>query len=130
MRAVIAQMRQAVAEDGLPPGHGAAIMAAGDGLFMARIFGLYAYDSWTPHEVITMTAGLRLDFPDLRLDAVLADLGDGATKAMTTYVLEEDARDLRDGPLASDDVVVFVGDNHGFDEATRENQRALWFRQL
>ena len=41
MRAVIAQMRAAVAADGLPPGHGGAIMAAGDGLFMARIFGLY-----------------------------------------------------------------------------------------
>jgi AcrR family transcriptional regulator len=42
VRAVIAKMREAVAADGLPPGHGGAIMAAGDGLFMARIFGLYA----------------------------------------------------------------------------------------
>jgi AcrR family transcriptional regulator len=42
IRAVIARMREAVAADGLPPGHGAAIMAAGDGLFMARIFRLYA----------------------------------------------------------------------------------------
>jgi AcrR family transcriptional regulator len=42
VRAVIAHMREAVAADGLPPGHGAAIMAAGDGLFMARIFRLYA----------------------------------------------------------------------------------------
>jgi len=41
IRAVIAEMRAAVAADGLPPGHGGAIMAAGDGLFMARIFGLY-----------------------------------------------------------------------------------------
>ena len=41
MRAVIAEMRAAVAADGLPPGHGAAIMAAGDGLFMARLFNLY-----------------------------------------------------------------------------------------
>ena len=41
MRAVIVRMREAVAADGLPPGHGHAIMAAGDGLFMARIFGLY-----------------------------------------------------------------------------------------
>jgi hypothetical protein len=41
MRAVIAKMRAAVAADGLPPGHGAAIMAAGDGLFMARLFSLY-----------------------------------------------------------------------------------------
>jgi len=42
MRAVIARMREAVAADGLPPGHGMAIMAAMDGLFMARVFGLYA----------------------------------------------------------------------------------------
>ena len=42
IRAVIADMRAAVAADGLPPGHGAAIMAAGDGLFMARLFSLYA----------------------------------------------------------------------------------------
>lgn len=41
IRAVIARMREAVAADGLPPGHGGAIMAAGDGLFMARVFGLY-----------------------------------------------------------------------------------------
>lgn len=41
IRAVIAKMREAVAADGLTPGHGAAIMAAGDGLFMARIFRLY-----------------------------------------------------------------------------------------
>jgi tRNA (pseudouridine54-N1)-methyltransferase len=53
------------------------------------------------------------------VDAVLADLGADPTRAIATYVLEEDARDLRDGPLASEDVVVFVGDNHGFDEATR-----------
>ena len=41
IRAVIARMRAAVAADGLPPGIGHAIMAAGDGLFMARVFGLY-----------------------------------------------------------------------------------------
>ena len=41
IRAVIAQMRGAVAADGLTPGHGAAIMAAGDGLFMAKLFNLY-----------------------------------------------------------------------------------------
>lgn len=44
MREVIGRMREAVAADGLPPGHGMAIMAAMDGLFMARIFGLYALD--------------------------------------------------------------------------------------
>lgn len=41
IRAVVAGLREAVAADGLPPGHGMAIMAAMDGLFMARIFGLY-----------------------------------------------------------------------------------------
>lgn len=41
MRVVIGRMREAVAADGLPPGHGMAIMAAMDGLFLARIFGLY-----------------------------------------------------------------------------------------
>lgn len=41
IRAVVAHMRAAVAADGLVPGAGGAIMAAGDGLFMARIFGLY-----------------------------------------------------------------------------------------
>ncbi|RAI60888.1 TetR/AcrR family transcriptional regulator [Roseicella frigidaeris] len=41
IRAVVTRMRAAVAADGLPPGHGHAIMAAGDGIFMARLFGLY-----------------------------------------------------------------------------------------
>ncbi len=41
LRQQIAGMREAMAQDGAPPGAGAAIMAAGDGLFMARIFGLY-----------------------------------------------------------------------------------------
>jgi len=56
------------------------------------------------------------------IETVLADLGTAATRA---YVLEENARDLRDGPLASEDVVVFVGDHHGFDEATRARLDAL-----
>ncbi|MEO5373522.1 MAG: TetR/AcrR family transcriptional regulator [Alphaproteobacteria bacterium] len=43
-RAVMARMREAVAADGLPEGRGMAIMAAGDGLFMARIFNLYTLD--------------------------------------------------------------------------------------
>lgn len=42
VRRVVARMKAAVAADGLPEGHGLAVMAAGDGLFMARIFGLYA----------------------------------------------------------------------------------------
>lgn len=41
IRAVVAGLRNAVAADGLPPGHGMAVMAAMDGLFMARIFGMY-----------------------------------------------------------------------------------------
>ena len=56
------------------------------------------------------------------LETVLADLGTAGAHA---YVLEENARDLRDSPLASEDVVVFVGDHHGFDEATRARLDAL-----
>ena len=44
MRAVVARMRAAVTTDGLAPGAGMAVMAAMDGLFMARIFGLYTLD--------------------------------------------------------------------------------------
>ncbi|MBL6454923.1 TetR/AcrR family transcriptional regulator [Belnapia sp. T6] len=55
VRAIIARMRQAVAEDGLSPGVGGIVMAAGDGLFMARIFGMYAP---TPGEMAAMHATL------------------------------------------------------------------------
>lgn len=41
IRAVVARLREAVAADGLAPGHGMAVMAAMDGLFMARVFGMY-----------------------------------------------------------------------------------------
>lgn len=51
IRAVIARMREAVAADGLPPGHGGAIMAAGDGLFMARVFGLYTPTEQERHDM-------------------------------------------------------------------------------
>jgi len=51
IRAVIARMRAAVAADGLPPGHGHAIMAAGDGLFMARVFGLYTPTEQERHDM-------------------------------------------------------------------------------
>jgi AcrR family transcriptional regulator len=55
IRAVIAGMRRRVCEDGLPPGIGGLVMAAGDGLFMARIFGMYTP---TPEEMGTMHATL------------------------------------------------------------------------
>src|SRR3712207_319883 len=55
IRAVIAQLREAVAADGLPPGHGMAVMAAMDGLFMARIFGMYEL---APEERRAMHAAL------------------------------------------------------------------------
>jgi len=44
VREQMEKMKAAVAADGLRPGHGMAVMAAGDGLFMARIFGLYTLD--------------------------------------------------------------------------------------
>ena len=62
MRRVIARMRERVAADGLPPGHGAAILAAGDGLFMARIFGLYTLTQ--PEREAVNAALTRLIVPD------------------------------------------------------------------
>ena len=41
IREVIARMQADMANDGLPPGHAGAINAAGDGMFMARLFRLY-----------------------------------------------------------------------------------------
>jgi AcrR family transcriptional regulator len=61
VRAVVARMRAAVLEDGLPPGHGGAIMAAGDGLFMARIFGMYTL---MPEELRQMHAALSRLLPE------------------------------------------------------------------
>jgi AcrR family transcriptional regulator len=55
VRAVVAGMRRQVAADGLPPGIGGLVMAAGDGLFMARIFGTYTA---TPEEMDAMHATL------------------------------------------------------------------------
>ncbi len=58
VREQFARMRAAVAADGLLPGHGMAIMAAGDGLFMARIFGLYTLTE--PERAEVHTALFRL----------------------------------------------------------------------
>jgi len=55
IRAVVAGLRNAIAADGLPPGHGMAVMAAMDGLFMARIFGMYEL---APEERQAMHAAL------------------------------------------------------------------------
>jgi len=48
------------------------------------------------------------------LEAVLTDLG-----AVTPYVLEQGAPDLRGVPLAADDAAFFVGDHLGFGEEDR-----------
>ena len=52
------------------------------------------------------------------VDAVLADLGRLGPNA---YLLEEGAPDLRDIVAPPSDVVVFVGDHHGFDVTTQEH---------
>ncbi len=60
VRTQFARMREAVAQDGLPAGHGMAIMAAGDGLFMARIFGLYTleqHERQAVHAALTTLLG-------------------------------------------------------------------------
>lgn len=41
IRAVFAQIRDALRQDSLPPGHALAINAASDGLFFAALFGMY-----------------------------------------------------------------------------------------
>ena len=41
VRAIFAEMRRQLAEDGLPPGVGQAILCATDGLFLAHTFGMY-----------------------------------------------------------------------------------------
>ncbi len=56
IRAVVARIRADLAADGLPPGHAEAINAAGDGMFMARIFRLYAP---TPAERAAMRCALE-----------------------------------------------------------------------
>ena len=60
------------------------------------------------------------------IDAVLGDVG-ATTGTVNALVLEEHARDVRDVPLAGngDDVLVFVGDHLGFDEATRARLDSL-----
>ena len=62
VRAVIAHIRRAVALDGLPSGHGGAILAACDGLFMARIFRLYTPTETEMREMHTALVRL-LDGP-------------------------------------------------------------------
>ncbi|MCS6803406.1 MAG: TetR/AcrR family transcriptional regulator [Acetobacteraceae bacterium] len=42
VRRVLDGFRSRLEEDGLPPGHGLAVWAACDGLFVARLFGLYS----------------------------------------------------------------------------------------
>lgn len=41
IRRVFAGIRARLREDALPPGHAMAVLAAGDGLFMGRLFGMY-----------------------------------------------------------------------------------------
>jgi len=55
IRAVFARMRRDMAADGLTPGIGEAIAAAGDGMFMARMFRLY-----TPTEAERMAVRAAL----------------------------------------------------------------------
>ncbi len=67
-----------------------------------------------PNEFIEVRAGLAVASGGI--EAVLADF---RADTVASYVLEESARDIREVPLAFDDVVVFVGDHHGFNDAVR-----------
>jgi tRNA (pseudouridine54-N1)-methyltransferase len=78
-------------------------------------------DRAAPRDVfVEIRAGLAVSAGGL--DAVLADVGATAGRL---YVLEEDGRDVREAPVEGDDVVVFIGDHRGFDDATRERLAAL-----
>jgi len=41
IRALFARIRDRLRQDGLPPGHALAVMAASDGLFFGELFGMY-----------------------------------------------------------------------------------------
>lgn len=56
IRAVFAGIRERVRQDGLKPGHGFAIMAACDGLFMAHLFRMYTPD---PKDMIELRQALE-----------------------------------------------------------------------
>ena len=56
IRRVFAGIRARLREDALPPGHALAVMAAGDGLFMGRVFGMYTMD---PEELTALRAALE-----------------------------------------------------------------------
>jgi AcrR family transcriptional regulator len=45
IRRVFAGIRARLREDALPEGHALAVLAAGDGLFMGRLFGMYEMDA-------------------------------------------------------------------------------------
>ncbi len=67
---------------------------------------------------VEMRAGIAI--ADGGFDAVLADVG-----RATPYVLEEGATDLRGQAVDSEDSVIFVGDDLGFDVATRARLSAI-----
>jgi tRNA (pseudouridine54-N1)-methyltransferase len=73
-----------------------------------------------PNEFVEVRAGLAVASGGL--DAVLADL---AAAPFAPYVLEENARDVREAAFAAADLVVFVGDHNGFDEHTRARLASL-----
>lgn len=63
IRAVYGRLREAVLADGLPPGAGAAIMCAGDGAFMSRIFQLYAMSPEERRSIATALSRLLEPLP-------------------------------------------------------------------
>jgi tRNA (pseudouridine54-N1)-methyltransferase len=66
------------------------------------------------------------------LDAVLADLAEGAGTAFTPYMLDEGpgARDVREAPIDLEHPVFFVGDHLGFDDDARARLEALGAQRL
>jgi len=72
---------------------------------------------------VTVRPGIAV--ADGGIEAVLADVGSGAA-----YVLEEGATDLRVAAIDAGDAVFFLGDDVGFDDATRARLDALGARTV
>ncbi len=62
---------------------------------------------------------------DAGLEAVISDLG-----SATSYILEENAPDLRSSEIDTDDAAFFIGDHLGFNPDTRERLATLGARPI
>jgi tRNA (pseudouridine54-N1)-methyltransferase len=82
------------------------------GVLIQKSLGSDTRSAASPGTFVEVRPGIAI--AESGLDAVLTDVGPS-----TLYVLEAGGADLRDAPLALDDVTFFLGDHLGFDGETR-----------